>query len=239
MALTRAQLRSAVSRGLGNRTDFADSDLNSYLDLSQRRIARDTDWEGIVQRSSVAVAYTAVAETDRLLDLPTLISTSNLRAVESITLRGSGLLREPPLERWTRRQMNRLAPRETSPQVGVPRAFTVYQIGQTILWPAPDQAYTAEVWWWPWPASLSSDASTSELDRKDDLIIHATLSFAFSLLPQRRDYYTLHEGHYKRLLEEARKENAREGVVHLKPNWALGGRSTNPVEDPTVISWNS
>jgi len=165
--LTLGDIRSQIKLALGNREDL-DEHINSLINTCQMRLARFFDFEEMISLDDFTVAYTGDNLTDASISLP-----KYTRDIHSISvIDGDSYYVVSPIDRrtWKARSFNAIVSGTTSR----PTQYCIF--ASTIeIYPAPDQAYSAKLRRSKWPKDLSTDASTSELSQKDDLLIALTI----------------------------------------------------------------
>ena len=164
--LTLAQIRDQVKLALGNRDDL-DDHLDSLINTCQMRVARFFDFEEMLDLQDLTIPYTGTALTDSSVSLP-----AKTRDVYGLTvIDGSDYYTVKAVDRptWKNEYFVDI------PTAGTERPAHYCIFSSTIeLYPPPDKQYTAKLRRSKWPADLATDASTSELSQKDDLLIALT-----------------------------------------------------------------
>lgn len=206
MAFDRSELRAAVKVAIGSRGDISDTTINSYLDLSQERIARipDANWVELEQQTDLTIPYTGVPATDKTWDVSSL--TNLHRFIKIVVEDGT---ESQPMAQVEVREFDRIHPQPEEDAENRPVEYTLWTADAAILWPPPDKAYTARIRWIKWPASLSTDSQESDLLYKDDLLVFLTSSFLFSLLreeDQAARLFNIYESELKRALADNRSK---------------------------------
>ena len=216
MAMTRENLRDAIKAGIASRSDIKDVTINSYLDLSQERIARQQNWREFENTSDIALTFTGTAATDKIIDISSL---TNLRDIQDFVIENSTLSRR--LEQKSPEEFDRLVPLPEQWATDAPRIYTLWETNKAIIYPVLDQSYTARIRWIAWPAAFTGDSAASELLRKDDMLIFLTLSFIFALVRE-EDQAGRFFNYYRNELKQAGKENDLLPDLRISPNFLAG-----------------
>lgn len=179
--LTLAQMRAQVIKGLGNRSDHTNSELNEVINLSQERITRINQWEELERVFDNTLAITSDARDDKQFELPDDTNTDtavNIRDAYSFRLiTNDG--KSKKLVYRTPRAFDELHPEPEYFARNTPAFYTKY--ANTIeMYPVPDIAYPVRVRATIWPVTLT-EVATSQLDHKDDLLISLSLAWMFHL----------------------------------------------------------
>lgn len=207
--LTLAEMRSELLVALGNRDDITAAQLNRWINLSQIRIARTRTWKEMRVVQDFSIAYTGVAETDSFTPFVSIWPTRRPKVIYDIRIIDgtSSLLLH-------RRGMKERDYFNANPAGNSPNKPVSYLEWQDKLeWaPVPNKAYTARIRAALWPAILSADTATSDLDDKDDLIIKLAENRALRSL-KNHEAANLAYGEYRTMLEEAILADAE------KPDW--------------------
>jgi len=207
---------------LGDRSDLTDATITRWVNTAQERIARVHNWRELRQTTDITLGFTGVAATDKVLDFNALLGT-NFRAVHNFVIEdGAESLK---LERLGPDQFDEIIPLPEYFATGRPTIYTVWTKTETLLHKVPDEAYTARIRWHKWPTALSSGSDVTDFDRKDDLILHLTLSFAFALY-RAEESAMKHFGIYQSILKESIGEDANNPDLQVvRPNFLVkGGR---------------
>lgn len=165
MALTRAQIIDLVKEVM-NRTSGtdADSDMVTYLNMSQLEIARAHRWSCL--ETSTTGTFTDGTEQ---YSWPT-----NLRHLRDFRITGSN---KGQLRKLERPRDGRWYPDATEIAEGIPVYYadegTTYR-----LLPIPDDDYPYYMSWVKWPAEMTADGDTSDLLNMDDLLVYMTAMHA-------------------------------------------------------------
>ena len=218
MALTKAQLRTVIQKGIADRSDFSVSEIDSYLNIAQERIARQRNWRELQNTTDLTLSFTGVKATDKIVDISSL---TNLRDIKDVVIEDSSLSRK--LTKKTPEEFDKFIALPEYFAADHPLVYTCWGDKELIIYPVTNAAYTARIRWYNWPASFSTDASTSELLRKDDMLIFLTLSFIFALLRE-EEQANRYFSYYKNELENALEENDRMPDLRISPNFTGPGR---------------
>lgn len=169
--LTLLELKDEVRSGLGGRTDL-DSRLTRFLNLAQQRLARLHDWDEMEVISTTTITNSG-GSGDRYVGMPLL------REVYSIVIeddsRSRKLVQKSP--RW----WDRLIPLPEYHTRDTPSMYVVW--GSIVeVFQLPDKTYPLRMRWTKWPTALSADATPSEFNEKDELLVELALSYAYRSL---------------------------------------------------------
>jgi len=197
--LTVADLKTEVKSFHGNRTDL-DSRLVRFLNFAQIRIARAYSWPEFEKQATATGSFVNDL-TDRFITLP-----SNIRSVRSFVLEDTS--QSHKLAYKTPREFDRLYSGTRHSSKRRPVYYTRWQEIAEVS-PVPDQAYDYEIRYVVWPTDLVNDGDTSDLDRKDELLILLAASIMHHSLgntTKGRDLF----GMFARLIEEAARDESVE-----------------------------
>ncbi len=230
--LTLDELRAEVTSNLGERDDVTDARLNRALELAQTRIVRRHDWEELMLTETKTLTYSGTIATDRFLAFSDLTQSEPKELFSIRFLDGS---RSRKLIKVTPRTIDKYIPNPEGDSTGIPSVYIIWA-DKFEWWRVPDQAYTAEFRMSTWPTTFigASDGVTSDLNRKDELIITLTTSYLYHQLGEyerAKNAYGIFIG----LLNEAINEDQVAPDTDIKPNFEMDviGRS-NLVDDPFV-----
>ena len=159
--LTLTQLQDEVRAYHGNRTDL-DARLTRFLNFAQIRLARAFSFPEL-HKFVTATGSFVNDSTDRFLTLP-----ANTHSIKDLVLEDEETSRK--LEYKSPREFDRMFTGYIARGRRKPIIYTKWR--ETIeLMPLPDEAYDYEIRYVIWPADLVNGTDTSELDRKDELLI--------------------------------------------------------------------
>lgn len=211
--LIRAQIREEVIANLGRGSvsgdDISSDRYNRNIHLAQIRIARAYPW---VELESIReTAETVVGNV--LLDRYTSVFSTPIRNVYSVRILWSANTYR--VHYLPMRAFDKVAvERGTNTVTQRPQFYTIDNSTRFELWPVPDQNYTLISRESVWPTDFSSDTDTSDLEKKDDLIINLASSIMFHSLGMREDgafYFNM----YRDMLDRA-KEDQQFQIDHAR-----------------------
>ena len=223
MALTATEMRNMVKKAIVSRSDFSDTELDTYLELSQERIARQKRWRELQNTTDLSITAAGTAAADKIIDLSNL---TNLDKIYSFVIENDAqsvkLVQVETGEFDNRIPLPEYFSRDT------PSFYTLWGIDSAILHPVPDATYTGRIRWYKWPANFTATNTTSDLLRKDDMIVFLTISFVFALL---REEETANRffSYYRNELETSKIDNEDIPDLVVRPNFGLASRA-NPRE---------
>lgn len=174
--LTNTEMQDEIRSSLGNRTDL-DARLERFLNLAQMRIARKHKWEELKNLLTTATGFTSTPADDKFLVIPT-----GTRTIYSIVLIDGENSRK--LIGYTEKEFEKTIPYPERYDTDRPSIFTRW--GSSVeFWRVPDAVYVLEIRRSVWPTVFSTGSQTSDLDRKDDMIIMLALAWANASLSKR------------------------------------------------------
>ena len=215
MAMTRTQLRGVIKTGIASRSDVTDAQINTYLDIAQERIARVYNWREL-QNTTDLTLTTGAQATDKTVSLSTL---TNLRDIKDFVVEDGSQSRK--LVQKTTEEFDRLIVLPEFYSANHPLIYTLWGVNEAIIFPTPDSAYTARVRWYNWTQAFTGDGDTSDLLRKDDMIIFMALSFIFALLreeEQANRYFAYYQNELKKAIEN---EDQPMPDLRITPNFGF------------------
>ncbi|MAH45008.1 hypothetical protein CMI37_04215 [Candidatus Pacearchaeota archaeon] len=160
--LTLSEFRDEVKSNLGERDDVSDARLNRNINLAQTACARKAKFEELNRIGTFTLTPTSVPADDKFLDFGT-----DVRELYSVRITTDG--KERKLVRISQRLFDKLYPDPTI-RTGTPEQYILWNNIIEFM-PVPDAVIVLESRWCIWPAVLSSDTATSDLDQKDDILI--------------------------------------------------------------------
>ena len=231
MALTLTQIRGVVKTAIALRSDVTDAQINTYINLSQERIARQHVWDELNQGpTDLTLVITSDKEVDKTVSISSL---TNLRSLVRIVLEDAGA--SHPLEWLPPRQFDTLVPLPEHPARSRPYIYTRWG-NNLLLYPVPVTAHVLRIRWINWPAALSADGDIPALTHKDDMIIFLTCSFVFALLRE-EEQANRFWGYYQNELKVALagEEHDAPDANIVRPNFSVASMSSGAAHlDP----WN-
>ena len=171
-----SEIKDEVRAAFAARTDL-DTRLTRIINQAQKRLARQRNWKELYKLYTYTIPYTGTAADDKTIQSSNIFGSDSVRRI--ITARlvlGNGRSRK--LERRPIRQWDRELPEPEYLALGRPEKYVLYGDGSIDLWRVPDQTYTSVWRGLIWPAALSGDTDTSDLDNKDDLIVAYACRYA-------------------------------------------------------------
>jgi len=173
------ELRTEIQTALSSRSDVTDARINSIINLAYKRIARYHFFKDLEGVSTLAIAYTGVPATDEYLSLSGNIADIDTRGIQIVTVLDSATvypLAHVPTTKWRTMftQPGRYASRR-------PAFYHVWG-DRFELYPVPDQAYVATVYYRKKPVDLALDATSPTITTIDDAIINLALSWIYHSL---------------------------------------------------------
>lgn len=176
--LTLANLREEVKAHMADRSDITDALYNRAINLAQERMVRRHHFRELNFSLSHTATFTGVPATDKFLPFSALtLGGRDIRSVISfIAVDGTS---SNKIERLTPSELDRRIPSKEDSSTFRP-AFYVEWRDQFEFWRIPDKSYVYDIRLRTWALDLSSDATKSDLDHKDDAIINLTVSGLFN-----------------------------------------------------------
>lgn len=191
--LTRSQIETEVCDIVGKSVSGSavsgaslQSRVRNYLEFSQRRLARAYDFH------ELNTLYESAATVATVKRYPLTTGTNNLgltrpKDIHSITL----------IDGANSRTLRRLSPRAFRRKFPRPENLTSNRPDVYCRWGnnvemvrIPNAVYTLHIWYPQWPATLSTDSSTSDFDNKDELLITLTVMETYLALEEYADAAT-------------------------------------------------
>ena len=220
--LTLTQIQDAVKSGLGNRTDFTDAEYTRYINISVDRITRQENWQELEQSTDLSIPFTSTPATDKILDISAL---TNWHSIYSFVIEDTSNSRK--LIQMSPREFEKAIPLPEQDSTGTPEVYMTWATDTVYLWRVPNEAYTARILWRKWPTALSGANDTSDLDRKDDLIIFLTISFMYALIKELESANKFF-GYYQNELKQAVRDAIDTPDLVTTPTWLRGAGSFGP-----------
>lgn len=213
--LTLAQLQTEIRSGLGGNDDVTDAQITIALNLQQTNLARAKTFVEMQTADTFTLGFTSTPATDKFQAFSTVSASFNPKAIYS--LRAIDGTDSRKVEYKEPRDWDRVVPATDELSTGTPDFYTIW--GSKFEWfRVPDAALSAIVRSAQWPPDLSGSTDTSLLDKKDDILIYATLSYKHHLLGHDADgrkYF----GMARSLFEEAKMEDNTKPDHELAPEW--------------------
>lgn len=232
--LTGQTLVSEVSRHLAGRDDLTTADIITALNLSQTRLARAHDFKELEFSESGTFNITASAASDKIISFSSLTNDNPIEIYSFRVVTADG----------RSRKLTQLAPRKFDLEIpepeyyarGTPHIYTMWQ-DRFELWRVPDEAHVWSLRGTKWPTDLVGSTETSDLDKKDDLLIYLTVSYLYGSLGEYERagrFFGIFRGVY----DEADLEDRRKPDLMLSPvrGPSMHGLSGEPWANPFVRS---
>ena len=177
LQLDRSEIRAEVIVNLGNRNDTnITTQVNTWAELAQQRIARRFDWfELRRETSSATITPTGTLATDRTF----AHGLTGVREFHSIVRRvGSEApftLTELPMQQWNELGFTFSEHWDT----GDIQYYTVLDTTNLLWFPIPDLAYKLRFHYSVWPTLFSGDSDSGDLYSKSDMLVALTTHLGF------------------------------------------------------------
>jgi len=215
-------LKSELLANLGNRDDLTDARLGRFINMAQMRLARMRSFYEL--EDVLTWSFTATTAT---FTLPAVY-----RKINSIVvINGSS---SKKLRRLLQRTWDLEVPYPTALSTGQPLHYVLYE-KKIELYPIPDITYSAQARVSLWPTDLALDASLSDFEQKDDLIIMLATVLAFNSLGDKDKAATCWQI-FQTMLSEAMGEDMEEPDLDVLPGPAVttGGPGGQPWTNPFI-----
>lgn len=213
--LTLSELREEVLSGLANRSDFTTAQLNRAINLQQTRIARVYTFEEMQNVQTFTFGFTSTPATDKTQTFSSIDASLDPKEIFSVRL----------IDATNSRKLIYKTPRAWDRQIAATEEYstgrsTYYTVWNKKFewWRVPDSGYSGVIRLSNWPTTLSSDSATSDLDRKDDVLIYLTLSYLNDLL-EKEDSAKRYFGIAANLLRDSISEDMEKPDRELTPDW--------------------
>jgi hypothetical protein len=180
MALNATELITEIKAHHANRSDLTDELVVRALNLSQDRIARSYDFEELQRVKTGSFVITADETVDKFLAYTDIGGGIEPRKIYSFRVTATDGTHQK-LERYTARQFDELIPRPEWYARGRPLFYITWS-DKFELWRIPDSADPWELRFTIWPTQFSVADLTefSDMKRKDDMLIHLTVSYLYN-----------------------------------------------------------
>lgn len=176
--LALSDLRDEIKSHLGERDDITNAQFNRAINLAQERMARAHDFRELRFSLSHTAAFADAPATDKFLAFSALsLGGRDLKKVLTfIAIDGTN---SNKIERKTPQELDKLIPSKEVWATGRPHIYTEWR-DQFEFWRIPDKSYVYDIRLATWALDLSVDATKSDFDHKDDIIINLTVSGLFN-----------------------------------------------------------
>lgn len=226
MALTLLQFRDTIKKGIGDRADYSDTDINLYLNLAVERIARLSDWKELQQTTDITLSYTGVPATDKSQDISAL---TDLHRIYDFVIEDNA--QSTRLVQKSSIDFDTYVPLPEWYATGNPEIYTIWGLNTVLIWPVIDQGYTARIRWYKYPATMSADVDVAPLLFQDDAIIFLTLSFIFALLREEGQAGRFY-GYFLNEMKNVTKDAQKKIDLTVTPNFLARPPSVVYYRDP-------
>ena len=204
---------------------MTDATITRWLNTAQDRIARVQDWRELRQTTDVTIPFTSTPAADKIISMTSLLG-SSFRKIQNIIIEDGA--ESTRLESFVSDQFDQMIPLPEYFATGRPTMYTLWKDDEVMLHKVPDQAYTARIRWHSWPVAMTSVSDNASLTFKDDVILHLTLSFAFSLF-RMEESSLKHFGIYQTVLREAVDSDTRNPDLQVvRPNFIAMSNAARP-----------
>jgi len=224
--LTFAELKDETRAGFGGRTDL-DARLGRFLNIAQQRLARLHDFDEMETASVVSLSNTG-ASTDGDITLPTLRELHSIRIEDES--RSRKLVQRSP--RW----FDRMLPMPNYHSRDIPAIYMIWK-DVVSVWPLPEKSYpTVRLRWTKWPTALSAEATPSEFNEKDELLIELAISYGYRSLGNPEEA-AKHEAVARRLFSESDQIDRDKPDLEMRGDPSVGSQASQDYwRDPFVRS---
>lgn len=213
--LTLTELKAELDVFMGDRDD-TDSRLVNALNIAQIRIARVRDWTELQATDSGTLSYTGVVATDKIMAVPTgLKDLYSFRIDDPDSRSNSRKLQYCPFRQW-----DRAIPAPEALSTDVPTLFTLWNENFE-LYKIPDQSgYPYEIRYSKWPTDFAdaSPSATSDLNKKDDMIITLAASWLYMSFREMEEANRLWSI-YRNMANDAADEDVESVDLDIKPHF--------------------
>jgi len=236
--LTFTELDTELQAAHGNRDDISQARRVVALNLAQTRIARIYDWNELQSIATGQIGDNADPALDKFEATP-----SNIRRIHSFKIVDTASKTNSRKLQWVpQRQWDESVPETEAWSVDIPVQYTIWKRGGAFnfeFWKIPDQSYNYEIRYAVWPTDLSSisPSATSDLDKKDDMIVALAASWLF-LTNREVEEANRWWAVYRQMADNATNQDIEEHEIDIHAPLERAIRGRHPTADPWLDPFN-